>query len=150
MAVCLSVILSQLFEWALSKYKLYVRRSKLQEVYASRCRNEFCSDKLIEPLHKSHNAPVPYPTMQHFNRNVHVCTFLLQNGALWDICLIHFWVNEVGLLQQYFKTTGNYSRYPSYMYTTSGLIIIIFILIINLYLCIGMFALHTFNQSWEN
>ena len=30
----------------------------------------------------SHNAPF-------CNRKVHVCTFLLQNDALWDICLIH-------------------------------------------------------------
>ena len=30
----------------------------------------------------SHNAPF-------CNRNVHVCTFLLQNDALWDICLMH-------------------------------------------------------------
>ena len=43
--------------------------------------------------HKSHNAPVPYPTMHHFcSRNVHVCTFLLQNGALCDIvwCIVEF------------------------------------------------------------
>ena len=29
----------------------------------------------------SHNVPL-------CNRNVHVCTFLLQNGALWDSCLM--------------------------------------------------------------
>ena len=38
---------------------------------------------------KSHNTPVSYPTMHHFQQKcAHVCTFLLQNGALWNICLI--------------------------------------------------------------
>ena len=39
----------------------------------------------------SHNAPF-------CNRNVHVCTFLLQNGALWDIYLMHCGICETGLL----------------------------------------------------
>ena len=38
-------------------------------------------------FHKSHNAPVEYPTMNHFV--THLCTFLLQNGALWGSCLMH-------------------------------------------------------------
>ena len=38
-----------------------------------------------------HNAPL-------CNRNVHMCTFLLQNGALWDICLMHCRSCEMGLL----------------------------------------------------
>ena len=38
---------------------------------------------LIELLHKSHNAPAPYPTMHNFVTEM--CTFLLQNGALLGI-----------------------------------------------------------------
>ena len=40
----------------------------------------------------SHNAPFCY-------RNVHMCTFLLQSGALWDICLMHCGICEMGLYQ---------------------------------------------------
>ena len=28
----------------------------------------------------------------------HVCTYLLQNDALWDICLEHCWICEISLL----------------------------------------------------
>ena len=38
-------------------------------------------------VHKFHNASVPYPTMQYYVTEMG--TFLWQNGALWDICLIH-------------------------------------------------------------
>ena len=43
----------------------------------------------------SHSAPL-------CNRNVHtcpgqVCTLLLQSGALWDICLMHYGICEMGL-----------------------------------------------------
>ena len=37
---------------------------------------------------KSHNVPF-------YIRNVHVCTFLLQNSALWDICHMHCGICEV-------------------------------------------------------
>ena len=40
----------------------------------------------IDLLHKSHNAPVSHPTMHHFVTEM--CTFLLQNDALWYICLM--------------------------------------------------------------
>ena len=45
-------------------------------------------------LHKSHNAPVSYPTMHHLATEMCMCAFLLQNGALWDIHYIWFvwWV----------------------------------------------------------
>ena len=43
----------------------------------------------IDPSHKSHNAPVPY---------AHVCTFLSQSGALWDVFLVHYGVCEMDLL----------------------------------------------------
>ena len=41
--------------------------------------------------HIPHNAPF-------CSRNVHVCTVLLQNGALWYICQMHFGICEIGLL----------------------------------------------------
>ena len=58
--------------------------------------NEACIDKLVAQILQctspiSHNAPF-------CNRNVHMCTFLLQNGALWDICLMHCKSCEMGLL----------------------------------------------------
>ena len=37
----------------------------------------------IDLLHEPHNAPILYPTMYHFVTEM--CTFLLQNGALWAI-----------------------------------------------------------------
>ena len=51
---------------------------------------------LIDQSHKSHNAPVPYPTMHHFVTEM--CTFLLQNGALWDIYPMHYGICEMSLL----------------------------------------------------
>ena len=29
-----------------------------------------------------------------------MCTFLSQNGALWDICLVHCGIGEIGLLYE--------------------------------------------------
>ena len=45
----------------------------------------------MEISHKSHNASDKYPTMHHFVTEMctHVCTFLLQNDALWDMALVH-------------------------------------------------------------
>ena len=40
----------------------------------------------------SHHAPF-------CNRNVHTCTFLLQNGALWDMGLLHCGIWATGLLR---------------------------------------------------
>ena len=54
---------------------------------------------LTDLLHKSHNAPAPYPTMHHF-------VVALQNGALWDICLMRCGISEMVLL----KLTQNFSR----------------------------------------
>ena len=64
-------------------------------------------------LHKSQNAPVPYPTMHLCYKNVHVRLFLLQNCALWDMRLmpcgtvklfcyldmLHFYVLSIILMQ---------------------------------------------------
>ena len=55
-----------------------------------------CIVHTIDMLHKSHNAPGPYPTMEHFVTEM--CKFLLQNGALWDICLSHCGNCKMGLL----------------------------------------------------
>ena len=47
----------------------------------------------------SHNAPF-------CNRKcAHVCTFLLQNGALWDICPVHCRIWEKGLFHSHSKNS---------------------------------------------
>ena len=54
---------------------------------------------IIDPLHRFYNAPVPYPTIHHFVTEM--CAWLhipLQNGALWDICLLHCGICEMGRL----------------------------------------------------
>ena len=48
----------------------------------------------IDLLHKSHNAPVPYPKIHHSV----VTGFLLQNGAIWGVCLMHNGICEMVLL----------------------------------------------------
>ena len=55
----------------------------------------------IELLKTSHNAPVPYPTMHHFVTEI--CTYLLQNVALWDICLMHCGICEMDSLLYLFR-----------------------------------------------
>ena len=45
----------------------------------------------------SHNAPF-------CNRNVHTCTFLLQNGALWVLRLVHYGVCATSLLIAWCQT----------------------------------------------
>ena len=47
----------------------------------------------IDLIHKPNNATVLYPTMHHFVTEM--CTFLLQNGALWDIWCIGAFVRWV-------------------------------------------------------
>ena len=37
------------------------------------------------------------PNAEFCYRNVHVSTFLLQNAALWDVCLMHCGICEMGL-----------------------------------------------------
>ena len=60
-------------------------------VYCGIC--EFISVKFI---HKSHNAPVPYPTMYHSEQK---CMHFFSNGALWDIELVHCGICEFILFQ---------------------------------------------------
>ena len=50
----------------------------------------------IDLLHKSHNAPVLYPTMHQFITEM--CTILLQNRALWVIFLIRCTIYEMDQL----------------------------------------------------
>ena len=54
----------------------------------------------MQPANNRHVAKISQGTnpisynVPFCNRNVHVCTFLLQNGELWGICLmavIHWW-----------------------------------------------------------
>ena len=49
----------------------------------------------IDMLQKPNNVPVSYPVMHHFNRNVNVCAHFCYNGALWDICPMHFEIDEI-------------------------------------------------------
>ena len=51
---------------------------------------------MIDPNHKSNNATDKYPTMHQFVTEM--CTFLLQNGALWDMRLVHYGICATGLL----------------------------------------------------
>ena len=82
----------------------------------------YCSNFEINLSYKSHNPPVPYPTLHHFQQNcghvsvlkwhivplctilqhnsAHVCTFLLQSGEFWNIwCIMRFvrWVYQLTL-----------------------------------------------------
>ena len=42
--------------------------------------------------HKSHDALDIYPTMHHFiKKRAHMCTFPLQNSALWDVEIGALW-----------------------------------------------------------
>ena len=56
-----------------------------------------------------HNAPLG-------NRNVHVCIFLLQSGALWDICQIHCGICEMSLLQWVSMKHWNQAKYLRLVY----------------------------------
>ena len=63
------------------------------------------SHQEIKQPNNSHNAPAPYPTMHHFATEkytlhhcvIEICTFLLQNGALWDMGLGHCGICEISL-----------------------------------------------------
>ena len=68
----------------------------------------------IDLIHKSHNGPVSYPTLHHFVTEM--CTFLLQNDALWDICLMHCGVCEMGLLNAVVKFLTFFANIFSYYF----------------------------------
>ena len=47
----------------------------------------------IDLINKSHNTPVPYPTMPHQNIDVHISGL---NGTLWDIEQVYHGICEIG------------------------------------------------------
>ena len=51
----------------------------------------------IDQSHKSHNAPVPYPTKDHFGTEMY--TFMFHCHALWDMGQVHCGICEIGLFQ---------------------------------------------------
>ena len=55
---------------------------------------------ITDLLHKSHNAPVPHPTMHHFVIEMCVCVHISVTKwcIFWDICLMHCGICEVCLL----------------------------------------------------
>ena len=56
---------------------------------------------VIDPLHKSHDddALVSYPMMHHFVTEKCMCVHIsVTNGALWDICPVHYGICEMDLL----------------------------------------------------
>ena len=61
-------------------------------------KNQMLSES-IDLLHKSSNAPVPYPTMHQFITEM--CTILLQNHALWVISLVHSGICEKELIHNF-------------------------------------------------
>ena len=83
-------------------------RRTLWNQYTLLQRNKFtespCVFILSESLPKwsnrpiSHNALDTYPTMHHFVTEMCTCTFLLQNGTLWDTGLVHCGIFATGLL----------------------------------------------------
>ena len=77
-------------------------------------------------IHKSHNAPVSYPTIYHLEKNVLI--FVL-NGALWDTKKVQRGIYEIGLLENvnlvstakclHFLTEFFWTRYIAMMKTTA-------------------------------
>ena len=67
----------------------------------------------IDQSHKSHDASDKYPIMHHFVTEM--CTFLLQNGALWDMEMVHCGICATGLLNLNWRwkssLTGDYAPY---------------------------------------
>ena len=51
----------------------------------------------IDLIHKSHNPPVPYPTMHHSVQKYRHVPISVLNGALWDMELMHCGICEIVL-----------------------------------------------------
>ena len=58
-------------------------------------KRRFCV--IIDLIDKSHNAPLPYPTMHHSEQNVHIS--VLNGVFLWDMGQVHHGICEIGLLR---------------------------------------------------
>ena len=58
------------------------------------------NDKEVLTSYESQNASGKYPTMHHFVTEM--CTFLLENGAWWDMELTYFGICAAELLYEYF------------------------------------------------
>ena len=72
--------------------------TKIENWTQIRCRGRFHSSisKILQCIRQiSHNTPF-------CNRNVHTCTFLLQNVALWNICRMHCGISVIGFTQTIF------------------------------------------------
>ena len=62
-------------------------------------------------LHKSHKAPIPYPTMQYFVTEMCTCVHIsVKNGALWDICLLYCGICEMSGFNPRNWDTFNFSK----------------------------------------
>ena len=57
--------------------------------------------RIMDLLHIFHTIHLPHISQYttFWQKCAHVCIFLLQNGALWDICLMLSWVCKMGLLK---------------------------------------------------
>ena len=83
---------------AMSHNATFCNRFLLQYI----CRNAYVQYMEIDPSHKSQNASVPYPTMQHFGTemctHVHIsvtkwCIAGHLSGELWDfVGWVYWWV----------------------------------------------------------
>ena len=60
--------------------------------------NGFANLTQIDTSQNSHNASDKYPTMHHFVTEM--CTFLLQNDALWDVGLMHCGICVTSLMNE--------------------------------------------------
>ena len=53
----------------------------------------------MDLLHKFYIVPVPYPQCTIlWQKCAHVATFLFRNGSLWEMCLMHCAIREMGQL----------------------------------------------------
>ena len=74
-------------------YDLYTENRVAMMTFCHHCSDSSAINLQIPQC----TSPIWYPTMHHFVTEMsHVCTFLLQNGALWDICLMHCGICEMG------------------------------------------------------
>ena len=114
-------IILLIIEWLRNKlsfimiqHAFYCSMGKLATVFKTSLSNSFLSQSWKSPWQKtnfqipkcvsptSHNAPV-------CNKNVHMCTFLLRNGAFLDMCPVHHGICEMDLFQATLQGLSNIS-----------------------------------------